>query len=114
MKPVDVLKYYRTAYQFAQKTGMSAATFDNWLRSGRIPIASQAKLEHLTDGALKANVHPYNPEPISRNPAAYKQRVQTLLKRAVGEINSRYEKDPEQRLKEIERFIERLLNEFLA
>jgi len=52
----DVKNYYKTSYQFRQKTGMSASTFRNWIQWGFVPIKSQITLQQLTKGALIANI----------------------------------------------------------
>ena len=53
MTPDEVKKYYKNGYLFNKATGMSAATFGNWMKWGFIPEVSQYKLEQLTGGALK-------------------------------------------------------------
>ena len=55
MKPEEVKKHYKTAYNFYKETGMSPANIGNWVRWGYIPIASQFKIEETTNGKLKAN-----------------------------------------------------------
>ncbi len=49
----DVKKYYGNSYKFMKRTGMSDATFRNWMRWGYVPENSQYKLERLTNGELK-------------------------------------------------------------
>ena len=53
MKPEDVLKVYRTKYNFHKETGMAASSLGNWLKWGYIPEAAQYKLERITNGKLK-------------------------------------------------------------
>lgn len=50
----ELYNLYGTKYKFRKETGLSITTFDNWLKLGYIPIASQMKLEKLTKGLLKA------------------------------------------------------------
>lgn len=52
MTPKEVLAFYKSPHYFGKKTGMSASSLWNWLKSGIIPIASQKKLYHLSDGQL--------------------------------------------------------------
>ncbi len=52
----EVLKYYGGGYQFKKQTKMSYSNVYNWRDRGFIPLASQGKLEQLTNGALKASV----------------------------------------------------------
>ena len=49
----DLKKYYGNSYQFKKRTGMSDASFRNWLKWGFVPEASQYKIERLTNGELK-------------------------------------------------------------
>jgi len=53
MTPDDVKKYFINSYQFKKKTGMSDASFRNWMKWGRVPEDSQYRLERLTGGELK-------------------------------------------------------------
>jgi hypothetical protein len=53
MTAEDVIKYYRTQYNFNKVTKMAAATLRNWIKWGYVPEASQYKLERLTNGELK-------------------------------------------------------------
>lgn len=52
----ELKKYYRTGYNFQKCTGITACSFSNWLKWGYIPVASQIKLERMTNGDLKADV----------------------------------------------------------
>ena len=52
----DVLKYYKTSYGLQKITKMSHANINNWKVRGYIPIATQMKLERLSNGALKADL----------------------------------------------------------
>lgn len=62
MTPKDIEKYYKTGYNFHQKTGMSQMTYSNWRKWGYVPIASQIKIQQLTKGILKASLE-YIAEP---------------------------------------------------
>lgn len=53
MTPDDVKKEFLNSYVFHKKTGMSAVSFLNWIKMGRVPIQSQQFLERLTEGRLK-------------------------------------------------------------
>lgn len=53
MTPDDVLKFYRTKYNFNKETKMSANTLGNWLKWGFVPENAQYKLERITKGLLK-------------------------------------------------------------
>jgi len=54
MTPKDLKKYYKSGYKFYKETGMSQASYSNWLKWGYIPLVSQAKIQAFTNGALKA------------------------------------------------------------
>lgn len=54
MTIIEMYKYFGSAYAFNKATGMSATSLSNWKRIGYIPIRSQAKIEQLTNGGLKA------------------------------------------------------------
>jgi len=56
MTPQDLKKYYKTGYNFQKKTGMSQASYCNWMKQGYIPIVSQVKIQQLTKGILKASL----------------------------------------------------------
>jgi hypothetical protein len=53
----ELKKYYTNGHQFSLRTGMSANSYRNWFVWGYIPMYSQNKLELLTKGELKADVH---------------------------------------------------------
>ncbi len=55
MKPSEVKEYFVTGYRFQLATGMTANSFDNWMKWGYIPMHSQCRLEEFTNGKLKAN-----------------------------------------------------------
>jgi hypothetical protein len=55
MNPYEVKDYFKTGYNFKEITGMSASTLANWLLSGTVPPAAQARLQLITNGALKAD-----------------------------------------------------------
>ena len=50
----QVIEYYGSGYKFNKATGISYNTLRNWRSYGFIPIASQIRLEKMTNGALKA------------------------------------------------------------
>ncbi len=52
----DLKREYRNGNDFYIKTGLSHVNWHNWLRMGHIPIVSQMKIEHITKGALKADL----------------------------------------------------------
>ena len=54
MTPSDLKKYYQSGYKFCLKTGMSQSSYSNWFKWGYIPLESQAKIQSLTNGELKA------------------------------------------------------------
>lgn len=56
----DIKKYFGSCYQFNKKTGMSHASYLNWQTRGYIPIATQLKLQNLTNGELKASFDDVN------------------------------------------------------
>lgn len=51
----DIRAYFGSGYQFEEKTKMSHVNYIHWRRYGYIPIATQMRLERLTDGGLKAS-----------------------------------------------------------
>jgi hypothetical protein len=57
VKPQEVIKHYKTKYNFHKETGIAANTLGNWLRIGRIPEGQQYKIERLTNGLLKADMN---------------------------------------------------------
>lgn len=50
----DIKEYFGSFYKAARFLNISEQSTMNWKRRGYIPIASQMKIEKLTDGALKA------------------------------------------------------------
>ena len=50
----ELQKHFLTGYNFYKKTGITAASYSNWKRSGVIPTFSQLRIEKATNGALKA------------------------------------------------------------
>ncbi len=52
----DVLKYCGNIYQVHKQFGFSENTPRNWKARGYIPIVTQLRIEHLTKGALKADL----------------------------------------------------------
>ncbi len=53
MTAEEVKNYFGNSYQFKKKTGMSDASFRNWMKWGFVPEGSQYKIERLTGGQLK-------------------------------------------------------------
>lgn len=58
----DVLNYYGTSYNMEQCTGMRSTNVPNWKARGYIPIASQMRLERLSEGELTADLSHCNKE----------------------------------------------------
>lgn len=54
MKVEDLKEYFGSFYKAARFLNISEQSTMNWKRKGYIPIASQMKIEKLTQGALKA------------------------------------------------------------
>ena len=54
MSPKEVKNQYRSFYNFHKETRMSHSSLYNWEKWGYIPIASQMKIEKITEGKLKA------------------------------------------------------------
>lgn len=52
----DVLEYYGTAHKMQKTHGLSHNNINNWRSYGYIPIATQLKIERLTEGKLKASL----------------------------------------------------------
>lgn len=50
----EIYKLYKTSYAFEIATGLSHTNLVNWRKAGYIPLASQRKLEKLTEGKLVA------------------------------------------------------------
>lgn len=61
MKHEELKIYYKTAYNFSKKTGMSAGSYKFWLDQGYIPIKSQYYIEAISGGALTANIEDDKP-----------------------------------------------------
>jgi hypothetical protein len=53
----DVKKYFNNGYEFARRTDMCRASYQNWIKRGYIPIATQVRLERITEGGLKADLN---------------------------------------------------------
>ncbi len=58
----EVKKFYGSCYNYKKLTGMSPSNFGNWLVKGYIPIKAQIHLEHLSKGALRAEIPRYGDE----------------------------------------------------
>jgi hypothetical protein len=56
VKPEQVKDYYRSGYNFAKSTGMSANSLGNWLKWGFVPKDAQYKLAHITGGSLTVDL----------------------------------------------------------
>lgn len=54
MKIDKVIKYFGSQVAVAQALGVQQPAISNWRTRGRIPYLQQLRLEHLTDGQLKA------------------------------------------------------------
>lgn len=54
MTPREVKKYFKSGYNFRDKTGMSDNSMHNWIKSGYVPFVSQKHIEKITNGALVA------------------------------------------------------------
>ena len=52
----EVLAHYGNAYHFGLQSGMSHTNIVRWNRIGYIPIESQFRLQHATNGELKASM----------------------------------------------------------
>lgn len=52
----DVIKHFGTPYKASMRLGISVNTPKNWKKIGYIPIVTQVKIEHLTDGVLRADL----------------------------------------------------------
>lgn len=55
MTPIDVLKKYKSQYNFQKETGITHVTLGNWIKKGVIPKNSQYRLEVITNGELKTD-----------------------------------------------------------
>lgn len=53
----DVYKFYQCNWsEAARKLGLSQKTHINWRKIGYIPMATQLRIQNLTDGKLKAGM----------------------------------------------------------
>lgn len=52
----DVKEYFGNSNQFAVKTGISHTIWYYWDKVGYVPIASQLRIQRLTNGVLKADL----------------------------------------------------------
>jgi transcriptional regulator with XRE-family HTH domain len=50
----QLLKHYGTQVDVADALGVTQPTISNWKSRGRIPKLQQLRIEHLTNGILKA------------------------------------------------------------
>jgi DNA-binding transcriptional regulator YdaS (Cro superfamily) len=57
MKPVDVVNMFGSQQLASDALGVSHQTVSHWVKMGTIPLRRQAKIEMLTKGELKANIH---------------------------------------------------------
>jgi hypothetical protein len=52
----DVYNYYDQNWSRAMRDlGFGVNTYQNWIKNGYIPIATQRKIENITTGRLKAD-----------------------------------------------------------
>jgi hypothetical protein len=61
MTSQDLIDYYVKGYRFEKITGIGKTNFYNWVNQGYIPEGAQYKIQHLTEGKLKAGP-PYGPK----------------------------------------------------
>lgn len=54
MKFDQVIKHYGSQVAAADAIGVTQPTLSNWKARGRIPQLQQLRIEHLTEGKLKA------------------------------------------------------------
>lgn len=54
MKFDQVIKHYGSQVAAAHAIGVTQPTLSNWKARGRIPQLQQLRIEHLTEGKLKA------------------------------------------------------------
>jgi DNA-binding transcriptional regulator YdaS (Cro superfamily) len=55
MKFNQVLKYFGTQVDVAAAVGVTQPTVSNWKSRGKIPHLQQLRIEHVTEGKLKAD-----------------------------------------------------------
>jgi DNA-binding transcriptional regulator YdaS (Cro superfamily) len=55
MKIEQVIKYFGSQVAVADALGVRQPTISNWRTRGRIPNLQQLRLEHITDGELRAS-----------------------------------------------------------
>ncbi|MES2133159.1 MAG: hypothetical protein V4506_12510 [Bacteroidota bacterium] len=58
----ELFNFYGSGYRFEKVTGMSVANFGNWRKKGFIPIASQMRIQDLSQGQLKASFGDCEPD----------------------------------------------------
>jgi len=51
----QVLKYFGTQVGVAEALGVTQPTVSNWKSRGKIPYLQQLRIEHITDGKIKAD-----------------------------------------------------------
>lgn len=54
MKFDQVIKHYGSQVAAADAIGVTQPTLSNWKKRGRIPQLQQLRIEHLSEGKLKA------------------------------------------------------------
>ena len=54
MKFDQVIKHYGSQVAAADAIGVTQPTLSNWKKRGRIPQLQQLRIEHITEGKLKA------------------------------------------------------------
>lgn len=55
MKTADIIKYFGTQVEAAERIGVTQPTISNWKKRGYIPALQQLRIQHLTAGKLKAD-----------------------------------------------------------
>lgn len=57
MKIDKVIAFFGSQVAVAQALGVQQPTISNWRTRGHIPHLQQLRLEHITNGELKASAH---------------------------------------------------------
>jgi hypothetical protein len=55
MRLTDLIKQFPTSTEFEIHTGLSSSNYNNWKRTGHIPIKAQLKIEAILKGLLQAS-----------------------------------------------------------
>lgn len=56
MKLEEALNHFGTGYRLCKTLGIALQNYNHWKIRGSIPFTQQIRIEHLTDGKLKADV----------------------------------------------------------